>query len=201
MAADLKIYKVTGPANGKVYTETTTLNFGTKDIPNPNVPGSAEYAPIARPSSGFNYSYWLSAALGEQTGQFTDIRNIQVYFQNQPNPDWPLGTGGAKYIGNRDSGDIGCPQSEYQQATGVENETGHYLADATNGHAYYKNQTTPVVDWTSMIGIDNAKMLDSGPYTSAFYSKMAVLQLKVASDAQSGSFGTWQIVFRCQVVN
>ncbi len=201
MAADVKIVKVTWPAGSKTFTETTTLNFGTKDIPNPNIPGDADYRPVARPASGFSYPFWLSAALSEQTGNFTDIRNIRVYFDNQPTPDWALGTGGAKFIGNRDSGDIGCPQANYVQATGTENETGYYLADATNGHSYYNGQTTPIVDWTAMIGANNAKMLDSGPYTAIFMSKMAVLQFKVAPDATAQAFGGWQIVFRYQVVN
>lgn len=195
MAATLSIVELNGVT--PIETAQTTIYFGTDDNSNPIQAGLAEFYPIALPASGYNYSYWKHISL-KATGTFTDIRNIRWYIVTDP--AWGLGTGGAKLIANRDSGDVGCPSTSYQQGSGTQNTTGNYLADATSGHAYYRLQTTPIKNWGNWT-LATPATVDSSFYTAAFTSKSAVLQLKVAPDASAQSMTGGQMAFKAQVVS
>lgn len=201
MAAALEIVQLTGDP----YNETvvTAIGFGTEDMVDPIQEGTADFHPIARPSGAagsgnYAYSFWVNTALREPNGNFTDIRNIRWYVDTDP--AWSLGTDGEKRIGNRDSGDIGCPLASYQQATGTVDETGDAIEDGTNGHAYYNGQTTPTVTWGTFPSGSPAT-LDSDPYTAAFTSKIAVLQLLVDTDAAYEYMTGGTLAFRASVVN
>lgn len=180
MAATVKVVEATG--SGPTFTEITNrVRLFTADQATNQSSPQLTY-PIPIPSSGYNYSYWKHICL-DVSGTFTKIDNIRHYCDGDIG--WNLGTGGMLLRGNRDSGDIGCPQSEYDQATGTQGETGDYIGDTTNGHSYYKDQTTP----TKNIEDDtesNPAVVDSEGLTAAGKTKFIVLQVKVASDAQSG---------------
>jgi len=185
MVATVGIYQAYGGSDGSPAGESSDLTgastrLQTKDQFNAN---DTDY-PVPIPSSGFNYSYWIHLYLKITGGTFTKINNIK--FWTDGDCGWNLGTNGALLIGNRDSGDIGCPMdAEYDVATGTEGQTGHAIDDTTNGHDYYKDQTTPVKDaftWTSA----NKATVDSSDHTSTGKCKAVVLQAKVASDATRG---------------
>ena len=93
--------------------------------------------PIPIPAADFNYSYWMNLALTITNIQdATVLNNHKVYMDGACG--WALGTGGDLFVGTRDTGDNGCPDASYEQATGTEGTTGYDLEDDTNGHDYYK---------------------------------------------------------------
>lgn len=197
MALTAAIHEINGAPASKTYTAVTEVRYGTKDQVDPIQAGTTNnFFPIPVPSSGTNNSYWKSHCI-DRSGTFTDFRNLKVYFTD---PSWNLGTGGKKVIGNRDSGDIGCPDGSYQQAAGTEGTSGYYIADATNGHGYYKSQTTPTKlwgDWTSA----NPAPVDSNPYTSAGKTYHVVTQVVVGPTADNSLLTGGQMTFRYSVVN
>jgi len=185
MAATVVVQEINGPSGSKTYTTITSARFCTSDTYNPGT----DY-PIPIPESGFNYSYWKHFCL-DISGTFTKVYDIKFY--GPSTIDWGLGTGGEVRVGQRDSGDHGCPhdttyhgEDQYAQASGTEGETGYPIEDDTNGHPYYRTQTTPVVDVTTYTS-SNKMQVDSNEYTSAAKSKAVVLQVKVASDATPGA--------------
>jgi len=179
MVATVNVQQINGAAGSKVYsTITTSTRLQTKDQ---FAPTDTTY-PVPIPSSGFKYSYWASICL-DLAGTFTKINNVK--FWSDGSIGWNFGTNGELRIGNRDSGDIGCPDASYQQALGVEGDTGYAIEDATNGHVYYKGQTTPTkkVDlWTS----GSKAQVDSTDHTVAEKTKHVVLQVKVDTNATQG---------------
>lgn len=183
MVATVGIYQATGGSDGAPATESEITASTRLQTADQFSPSDTSY-PIPIPTSGYNYSYWIHVYLKITGGTFTKINNVK--FWSDGTLGWTVGTGGDLLIGNRDSGDIGCPMdSEYDVATGTEGTTGHAIDDATNGHDYYKDQTTPtrsVTYWTS----SNKATVDSTDHTAAGKCKAVVLQAKVASDATQG---------------
>jgi hypothetical protein len=179
MVATVKVQQITGPSGSKTYSDIdTSTRLQTKDQFDP----ADTSFPVPIPGSGFKYSYWASICL-DLAGDFTKINNVK--FWTDGSIGWTFGTGGELRIGNRDSGDIGCPDASYEQAAGVEGDTGYTIEDATNGHDYYKGQSTPtknVEDWTS----GGKATVDSGDHESAEKTKHIVLQVKVDADATQG---------------
>lgn len=172
-------------------TQTTISNArlrtddnNTADLTNPCIIGSS-----------LNYSYWKHIEL-VFTGTFTQISNIRHYSDGTINT-WTLGTGGKLVRGNRDSGDNGCPTASYQQAAGTVGTTGYSLSDATNGHAYYKSQSTPTANVNSDLSGSPAT-IDTTLYTTAGQSKGTVLQLLIdtsGNGAVQGVMATKTLTF------
>lgn len=180
MAATVKVEEATG--SGPTFTEITNrVRLFTADQATNQSSPQITY-PVPIPTSGFNYSYWKHVCLNI-TGTFTKVDNIRHYSDGAIG--WNFGTNGALLRGNRDSGDHGCPQANYDQATGTQGTTGDYIGDATNGHSYYKDQTTPTANVANDTEASPA-LIDSEGRTSAGRTKFIVLQVKVDTDASSG---------------
>lgn len=194
MALTVAIHELNGA--GKTYTAVTSVYYGTKDMVNPLQAGQLEYHPIPVPPSGLKNSYWKNHCL-DLSGTFDDHRNTRWY---SADPGWPLGTGGVVIIGNRDSGDIGCPDASYQQALGVEDDSGYYLDDDTNGHAYYKDQTDPFQLWSEWTSGAPATV-DSGYRTAAGKTKHVVTQVRVGPGATAARHAGGQFTFKWQQVD
>jgi len=175
MAATVEIRE--GNGSGPTWSVVTAARYCTADDYNPGTSN-----PIPIPSSGFNYSYWKSHCLNIAGGTFTKVSNIRWYPSSY---SWTLGTNGEVRVGQRDSGDHGCPDASYDQATGTLGTSGDAIEDGTNGHSYYNGQTTPTTD-ISTYSETNKMQVDSGEYTSAGRTKHIVTQVKVASDATQG---------------
>lgn len=165
-------------ANGVGPTWTTITNFRmcTDDIYNP---GSTYPIPI--PTAGFNYSYWKSLCLNF-TGTFTTINNIRWYTDGSEFAG--LGTSGEIRRGNRDSGDDGCPDGSYDQATGTPGTTG----DDVETHTYYSAQTTKSVDTFATDVIATPADIQTSPdITAPGRSNHVVVQAKIDTDATLGA--------------
>ena len=183
MVAIVGVYQANGGSDGAPSIEneiTSSTRLQTKDQFDPN---DTSY-PIPIPTSGYNYSYWIHVYLKITGGTFTKINNVK--FWSDGSISWTFGTDGELRVGNRDSGDIGCPMdTEYDVATGTEGTTGDAIEDAANGHDYYNGQTTPtrsVTYWTS----SNKATVDSTDHTTTGKCKAVVLQVRVSSDATQG---------------
>jgi hypothetical protein len=189
MVATVKIYEITGDAGSKVYTEITTRCrlFSDDVATNQSTPQTAN--PVVIPTSGFNYSYWKAVCLGFTAGSGFIITNIRHYSNADIN--WAFGSGGELRRGNRDSGAIGCPNASYMRAIGNAGVTGYAIEDASNGHTYYKSQTTPTADVNDDVAPDGV-VVDAGPYTTASptYANHVALQVKVDTAANGAIQGT-----------
>lgn len=176
MTATVTVQVATGGADQGTPTETTVTAIRFKDADSPTVDTSN---PVAIPGSGFKYSYWKSVFLDLATGTgFTNINNVRHYTDGTI--AWTLGTGGEARRGNRDSGDKGAPSfTEYRLADGL-----YDIGDVTNGHEYYRTQTTK----TTALASDTTPgaIVDSSDHASAGNTKHLVMQVKVYQDATQG---------------
>lgn len=163
---------------GPAWTVKTAIRYCTADQHDPGLNN-----PIPIPDSGFNYSYWKSLALS-LTASFTKIDNIRLYCDGTI--DWNFGSGGQLGLGVRDSGDHGCPDGSYNQATGTQGTTGHRIEDS---HPYYSGETDKVRDIDSFVAASPAT-IDSSSYTSAGRTKHAVLQVKLDTQGNGASQGS-----------
>jgi len=198
MVATIKVQEVTGTSGSKVYTDNgasaTKVRLFTKDQATNQTTPQITY-PVPIPSSGYNYSYWKHICL-DVSGSFTKVDNVRHYFDGAIG--WNFGSGGQLRRGNKDTGDIGCPTANYQQALGTEGVTGYTIEDADNGHAYYKGESSAVVNASSDTS-PNGCTVDSTGVTTAGKTKMLVLQVKVdtagngaISGVQTAETGTFK---------
>jgi hypothetical protein len=188
MVATIKVQEVTGESGSKVYTDngvgTTTVRLFTKDqATNQTTPQITFPVPI--PTVDYYFSYWKHVCL-DIAGSFTSVTNIRHY--SDGDIGWNFGSGGELRRGNRDSGDIGCPTGDYQQALGTEGTTGYAIEVAVNGHAYYNGQTTKTVN-VEDDEAPNGVMVDTTGVTVAGKTKMIVLQAKVDTAANGATSG------------
>lgn len=186
MVATVGVYQATGGTDGTPGAENeiaTSTRLQTKDQ---FVIDDTSY-PIPIPTSDFNYSYWIHVYLKITGGTFTKINNIK--FWSDGTIGWDFGTGGELRVGNRDTGDIGCPMdTEYDLATGTEGTTGDTIEHATNGHGYYLGQTTKtkdVEDWPP----GTKAIVDSTDHEAQGKCKAVVLQVKVDTAANGAVQG------------
>lgn len=176
--ATLAVKQYTGATPDK--NTVTTPRMSTSDSHNP---GSDNPIPI--PAADFYYSFWMSLALSiTAMNDATTLNNHKFY--SDGTIGWTLGTAGELRIGARDTGDYGCPEGSYDQATGTTGTTGDDMEDGSDGHTYYKSQTNktdPVGGFTS----GSPATIDTGDHTVAEDFKHVVLQAKVDDDATRGA--------------
>jgi hypothetical protein len=172
-----------GNGSGPTWTPLTGIvgRYCTMDAYNPGTNN-----PCKVPTIGFNYSFWKSHS-ANVSGTFNSIRDIYWYCDGNVSSDWGLdsGNGGMLQIGKRDAGDNGCPVANYAQATGSVGQTGHSIADPTNGHPYYRGQSTPVINADTCTS-SAPLLIDSTVYTAPFRSKIWNSQLKIPPTATHG---------------
>jgi len=190
MVATLVVYEANGAS--PTYTDSVSnVRFCTDDAQNPGT----NY-PIPIPAASFNYSYWKHVGLKVTVAPSSSVSNFRHYTDGAIG--WAMGTGGMLNRGNRDSGAKGCPAANYQQATGAghtQGTTGPSISDSSNGHAYYRSQSTPTTNMATDTSGAPAT-IDSSTYTSVNdRTYMIVMQVKLASDgtrgAQSAETFTW----------
>lgn len=175
MAATVAVKEANGA--GPTWTTKTAIRFCTADAHDPGTDN-----PIPIPESDFNYSYWKSICLA-LSDSFTKINNVRFYCDGAIG--WNCGTSGGLFVGQRDAGDHGAADGDYEQSAGTEGTTGKEIKDAVNGHDYYKGQTAAVKDVATCTS-GSPITVDSGDHTSAERTKHVVLQVKVADDATQG---------------
>jgi len=178
--AALDIQQFTGA--GPTKTAVTVPRMSTSDA---FAPGTANPIPI--PSAGLKYSYWMALHLTITNIQDATLLNNHLFYMDGA-CGWALGTGGELVIGARDAGDYGVPVASYDQATGIEGDSGDSMVDDTDGHAYYKAQTNdsdPADGFTSVA----PATIDSGDHTIAEGFKGVVLQAIVDTAANGAVRG------------
>jgi len=138
--------------------------------------------PVPIPSAGLSYSFWKHVCLDIAGGTFTTINNVQMWCDGTIG--WNYGTSGQLQVGTKDAGDHGCPSGSYEQPSG-DGTDGYPIDDNTNGHDYYKAETTGVQDITTFVS--GSKMtVDSGDHSVAENCKGVVYQVVVDTDATQG---------------
>lgn len=178
-----------GNGASPTWTTITQGRYCTRDSYNPG-----DNDPCVVPSAAFNYSYWKHHRI-YFSGSFTKINNIRWFASGNIKTNWALGTGGRLLVAVRDSGDNGCPDGSYAQATGTQGTTGNYLKDATLGHPYYKSQVADPADSDSYTSA-SPLAIDTADYTSEGGSKAVVTQVKIATDGTQGDKGNEVLTFR-----
>jgi hypothetical protein len=150
--------------------------------------------PCKVPASDAYYSFRKTHCIGI-SGDFNQVRDIYIHGDGQFAADWGLdaANGGALLIATRDEGDNGLPidvalhgSNQYAQATGIVGTTGHSIDDPTNGHPYYKDQSSPTRNFDTVLA-DSPLLVDSGPYVDDFYSKAWVFSLKIVPTSAYGA--------------
>ena len=165
-----------GSAGSPNKTTASTFRFRTDD--SPTTTDTTNSVPI--PDSGENYSYWVHVAL-TISGTYSEVSNIRFYTDGTLG--WAVGTSGGVNLGNRDSGDLGCPEASYDPATGTTGTTGDELGA---NHSYYSGQTTSTTDAFGFTSGSPAT-IDSNTYTTDGSTYAAVLQAVVDTDASAGT--------------
>jgi hypothetical protein len=181
------VQEITGDAGGPTYTTISNrVRLFSDDVAtNQGTPQATN--PVVIPTSGFNYSYWKAVCLTITAGSGFTINNIRHYSNGDIN--WAFGSGGELRRGNRDAGDHGVPDANYEQADGTAGTTGYAIEDAGDGHTYYNGQTTPTADVNSDV-VGSPPVIDSGDHTTTERCKHVVLQVKVDTAANGAVQGT-----------
>lgn len=184
MSATVNIVCAYGGSNGNpTYTGALTqFKFRSDDDP----ANTDNTAPIRKPTSGQNYSYWIHMCL-DISGTFTQVSNIKAYTDGTLG--WSLGTNGDWKVGLKASAPHGLSASEYIKATGTQGETGDELNPTNHPNI---SSTASFFSYTNA----NKLSVDDSTYTSATKSKMIVIQAVVDSDATAGVYSgeniTWE---------
>jgi len=182
MVATVSVQELNGIT--PTYTDLTSARYCTMDSV---APGTANSIPI--PAVGVNYSFWKHHVLAI-SGSFTRVDNIRWYCDGAIG--WNYGTSGALYIGYRASGDIGCPLTNYYQASGTTGTTGLLM---TSGHQYYMQVSSGITLATSSV-VGNPFIIDSTAHEIAEKSKAVVTQVAVSTNATQGTQTTESCTFR-----
>lgn len=180
MGATVVVKEITGAAGSRTYTtvdnSAAKARYKTKDESTSDL----NY-PCIIPGSSYYWSYWKSHCLA-LSGGFTRVNNVRCYWP--ASISWTLGTGGGVFVGQRASGDHGCPDASYAQATGTEGTQGDYIYTA---HAYYEVGAGGAVSVVVTTYTSGAMMnVDTGNHDAAEYTKSVVTQAKIYSDATQG---------------
>ena len=185
MAEVATIYRLYGAAGTKYSLKDKIGRFCTQD----SDPGTNN--PCKVPPTGQVYnSYRVTDCLGI-SGDFTQVRDIYIHGDGGFAGDWGLDAlnGGGLFVGVKDTGDHGLPidvalhgSNQYAQATGTPGTKG----DPITSHPYYSGEMEKERNFDDC-DADSPLLIDSGPYTSAFYSKAWVLCLRTVPTSSYGS--------------
>jgi len=184
MVATVVVKELNGA--GPAYTTVSVAapaRYKTKD----EVTSDLNY-PCVIPAAGLAYSYWKSHGL-DLSGAFTRINNVRWYTDGVTDT-WTTGTGGLVQVGQRDATPTvtaqGCPDANYDQATGTEGTSGDDLYITVVGHAYYKI-LVGVAPVDAVTFTDIAPMVvDLGNHDAAEMTKHVVTQVVIDDDATQG---------------
>lgn len=170
MAASVSIKRWTGTISSPTKTDITSANTvaNANDTHQSTAAGSSD--PIRVPSSGMNYSYWVSTRLCANTSPSGTINNIRWYSDGSNN----FGTG-VTCVGNS--------ASAYVQATGTSGITGDILN--TTNHTSLAGPTSDVFGYTN-ISPKSVTGSISNPSTGDF-GDFFVYQVEVDTTADAGT--------------
>ena len=188
MAETATIYRIYGSPGVKSSLAGKVGRFCTQDAE----PGLNN--PCKVPATGVYNSFRVTDCLGI-TGDFNQVRDIYLHGDGQFASDWGLDAalGGGLFIGKRDSGDNGLPidvglhgSNHYAVATGTIGTTGDSIEDVSEGHPYYRSESTKKINFDTCTA-NVPLLIDSGPYTDDFYSKAWVFSLRTVPTSLYGA--------------
>lgn len=177
MAATVTIRRWTGTSGSPTKTDITGINTRANADDTHTTAGTTN--PIQIPTSGTNYSYWVSTRLSADTSPSGTINNIKWY------------TDGSNTLGTGVTCKASGSASAYTQATGTVGTTGNVL-NSTN----YTGVGTPVDAFTYTSGSPlSVTGSISNPSTGDF-GNFVVYQIEVGTTAGPGATGsetfTWK---------
>jgi len=170
LAATVQINRLTG--SGPTYTNITAINTRANAEDAHSTAGTTNS--ILIPTSGTNYSYWVTTQLEVTAITGGTVDNLRWYTDGSNN----FGTG------------VTCKGQEatsYVQASGTPGTTGTQLT--TGNHAGLTGSPVDVFTFTS----GSPKTLTGTTSTAAKFGSRFVYQIEVGTTASSGATGseTW----------
>lgn len=168
MAATVTIRRWTGAGGGPTKTDITSINTRANAEDAHSTAGTSN--PIQIPSSGTNYSYWVSTQLSADTSPTGTINNIKWY------------TDGANGMGTGITVKVNTA-SAYVQATGTPGSTGDILN--TSNHTSLAGATSDAFGYTSGSPLSVTGSI-SNP-TTGDIGHQVVYQVEVADTAGPGA--------------
>ena len=174
MAADIDIYRLTGTAGTPTYTDITSAStrMSTSDSA---TPGTSNPVPI--PTSGSNYTYWVTTQLYAACAPDNAVNNIKWY------------TDGTNTFGTGTNGLI-TPASAYVQATGTAGSSGVLLGTGCHLGA---STASDLFLYTSSCKLSVAGSIGA---TTGSFGDRVVYQVRVDTTASPGNSGeetfTWE---------
>ena len=173
MAATVKIGRWTGST--AAFTDITSANTRANAEDAHSTAGTSN--PIKKPTSGSNYSYWVSTRLRAGTAPTGTIDNIRWFSDGTNN----FGTG-ITCLGNA--------ASSYIQATGTPGETGTQLT--TGNHSGLTSAPQDVFSYTS----GSPKSLTGSTTSTGDFGEYFVYQIAVSTAAGPGATSSETFSFR-----
>jgi len=174
MAAIVHVNRVTGSVGSPTSTDITSINTRARSDDVHSQSGTTN--PVKVPTSGTNYSFWVSTRLEVISGITGTINNLKWY-----SAGGPMATGVSI---------LGMNATSYVQATGTVGTTGTQLT--TGNHAGLTTTPVDVFGFTS----GSPKSLSgsttgTGPFGDYFVYQFDVINTAVPGTTSQPTF-TWQ---------
>lgn len=181
MPASVGILRITGAVGAQSTTDITGANTvaNAQDVHEATATLSSN--PVRIPSSGTNYSYWVTTRLIAYTAPAGTINNIRWY------------TDGANNFGTGVTATVSQAQS-YVQATGTAGTSGNQLT--TTAHTgSLSTPTDPFANYNVTTPLSITGSITYGASFPTQFGNYVVYQLAVATTASPGATGqetfTW----------
>ena len=180
MAASVGILRITGAFAGQSTTDITGANTvaNAQDVHEATATLSSN--PVRIPSTGSNYSYWVTTRLTAYTAPAGTINNIRWYTDGADN----FGTGVST---------IAAQAQSYVQATGTAGTSGTLLTTGSHTGSLSTPATPFTYTQTSPLSVTGS--FTYGQAVPNQFGNYVVYQLAVASTASPGATGqeifTW----------
>ena len=175
MAATVTIRRWTGSSGSPTKTDITSINTRANAEDTHTTSGTTNS--ILIPTSGSNYSYWVSTRLSVDAITSGTVDNLKWYTDGSNN----FGTG-VTCIGNT--------ASSYVQATGTAGQTGIELT--TGNHASLAGSPSNVFSYTSGSPASVTGSTSTTGDTGHFFVYQIVIASNAASGATASETFTWK---------
>lgn len=181
MPANVQIHRLTGSGAG---TGTNITGINTRANAEDAHSTSGTSNPVRIPTSGHNYSYWVSTRLNAQTSPSGTINNLRWFTDGTNN----FGTGIDCFVARANQG----ANAGYRQATGTVGVTGDELN--TTNHTGLVANPVNAFTYTSSSPLNLSGSI-SNPNTG-YFGDIVVYQIRVANTASPGVSGQETFTFR-----
>lgn len=180
MAATVRIMRLTGSHGGGASPDYTNITSACTRMSTSDVPSPGTDNPIPIPSSGSNYSFWVTTNLYSACAPDNSIDNIEWYTDGTNS----FGTGTNLIVSNA---------SGYVQAVGNTGSSGSLL-DTTN-HTGLKGAASNAFTYTSNAASRLAIAGSIASTTGCIGDEFVVFQLRVDTTATAGNTGEEQFTW------